>query len=179
MIESLNTLDQSIFDEVITLDIDCEQLASLEMGCHGTSESDKVFEKLHNNGMNGRPAIYWFEITSDHTAEMIRNSYSLLKERIGSRTIPAINKVYDRDSKVLYVGKGQANISGRMFLHLGYQKMGQSQGLQLSHWDYLGELKGLKLRINIIYLPAEMKALCSVYELKIAQEFHPILGKHR
>jgi len=179
IIQSLNDIPQDTFDKVVSIEILCEDLARLDATCHGTEESSKVFTYLHNNGMNKMPAVYWFEIISDHTALDIRTAFDDLRTSEILRSVPAISKRYNQDSKVLYVGKGKANLSGRMFLHLGYQLKGSSQGLQLCHWNYDGVLKGLKLRINIIYLPANLAELASTFELKLAKELQPILGKHR
>lgn len=169
-----------IFDNIVSLDFACDKLATFEQGAHAVPESSKIFEVLHNNGLNGSPAVYWFEITSDHNAIQIRQSFAKLKESIGARKTPAVYKEFDQSSKILYVGKGNENISGRMFLHLGYEpKHTHLQGLQLCHWDYLGDLKGLCLRLNIIYLPLDMKVLAPVFEYKLAKTLNPILGKHR
>ncbi|CAH0280672.1 hypothetical protein SRABI27_03765 [Pedobacter sp. Bi27] len=182
LLGSLLHLQQNpqIFDSIISMDIACDQLAPLAEGVHASAESDRICRVLHNNGLNEAPAVYWFEIISDHTADQIRNSYIQHRETIGERKMPAIYKNYQQDSKILYVGKGNTNISGRMFLHLGYEpKQIHLQGLQLCHWDYLSELKGLVLRLNIVYLPLNMTALTSVFEYHLAKTLKPILGKHR
>lgn len=179
LIQTLQNVEETGFNENVSLEIDCENLAKFSEGCHGTEESKKVFTLLHNNGLNKRPAVYWFEIISDHTGENIRSHYEQLKLKIGSRTIPATNNKYEVASKVLYVGKGVSNLSGRMFMHLGYEKNDKQQGLQLCHWDYTGELKGLKIKLNIMYLSVDLKDIAPLYELKLAKELKPILGRHK
>jgi len=131
------------------------------------------------NGRDGDPAVYWIEIKSEHSAEQIRTGYQNLKMIIGDRKIPAINKHYDKESKILYVGKGKFLLAGRMYIHLGYEQRPVMQGLNLCRWDYTGELTGLQLQLNIIYLPKNLEMLASVLELKIARKLRPILGKHR
>lgn len=180
LLESLQAFDPNDFDKIVSLDIECEKIASFDQDCHDSPESSKVFTLLHNN-KNRNPAVYWFEITSEHTAKQIRDSYGDLQNKTsGLRTIPAINDKYNADSKVLYVGKGNENLSGRMFLHFGYEKKRTNlQGLQLCHWDYSGALKGLKLRLNLIYLPDHLKVFAPVFENELARKFQPILGKHK
>lgn len=179
MLEKLKDSPET-FENIVTIEVDCDQLAPFGLGAESSPESAKVFRNLHNNSLNGSPAVYWFEITSAHTASQIRQGFEYLKTSIGNRKIPAANKSYDLNSRVLYVGKGISNISGRMFLHFGYEpKYVHLQGLQLCHWDYAGELKGLNLRLNIIYLPNEMSMLAPLFENKLAEVLRPILGRHR
>lgn len=180
LLNTLTNLEDSKLTDVLSFEVNCEKLAKFEDGCHGTEESSKIFEILHNNGFNDKPAVYWFEITSNHTAEEIRGEFNELRKNIGIRKIPAINKSYLKNSKILYVGKGKSNISGRMFLHFGYEpKFVHLQGLQLCHWNFSQALKGLTLRLNIVYMNEDCKEIISLFEYYLAKDINPILGKHR
>ncbi|MFD2967747.1 hypothetical protein [Sphingobacterium bambusae] len=179
MVNALSKLKSDDLRDTVTIEIACEKLAAFDLGCQGTEESSKIFRTLHNNGCNDLPAVYWFEIISEHSAQQIREQYSVLKESIGTRTIPSFNKRYDKTSKILYVGKGKQNISGRMFLHLGYEKQKINlQGLQLCHWDYSGVLKGLTLRLNIVYFPKDFREIVPYFERSLAKDILPLIGRH-
>lgn len=179
-LNALTELKNAELENVLTIEVDCEKLAKFNDGCHGTEESSKVFRLLHNNGLNEHPAVYWFDIISDHSAEEIRSHYTIFKDRIENRTIPAVYKNSVASSKVLYVGKGKGNISGRMFLHFGYEeKKMHLQGLQLCHWDFSGILKGLRLKLNIVYFNKDFKEIVPFFERNLAKEINPILGKHK
>ena len=179
LLNALTKLGTAPFDDIFTIDINCAQLAAYESGCHGSAESSRIISTLHAHTGSAGPAVYWYEIISDHSATQIREHFETLKEAMGHRKLPATKKNYEKGSKVLYVGKGNANISGRMFLHLGYETRHiHLQGLQLCHWDYHGELCSLRLRLNIIFLPMDMTAFAPLFERRLADAFNPILGRH-
>lgn len=117
------------------------------------------------------PAVYWFDIESDHKSQDL---YDYIAKQPKGR-FPAFKKPpFKCTSRTLYVGKAKDNLAGRLRMHLGFEKTGQ--GLQLCHWPHK---KGLKLKLNVIYLPIELQPLASVFELKVAQKLNPILGKHK
>jgi len=175
LIVALQDLDQNTLNNIISLELDCDSLPSFEEGWNSRLETKSLITYLHENN-NDKPAVYWIEIISDHDAKAIYDPYPNLTTVL-KRKIPAYKKTFKMwESKVLYVGKVKDNMAGRMILHLGYKNVASMQGLQLCHWTHL---KGLKLRLNIIYLPSTLGVLAGVFEFKMAQELHPILGKHR
>ena len=176
LLKNLQKFQDETFEEVLSFDVDCETLIPFLPGKHG---SDAIFYQLHNFN-NDRPAVYWFEISSKHTAKDIRDAYPDIQSQAGVRKTPSIYKGQTFESKVLYVGKGKKNISGRMFLHFGFEPIKVNlQGLQLCHWDFNSALKGLKLKLNIIYLPKEMVLFTPIFERCLADNLKPILGRHQ
>lgn len=176
LLKDLQNFQKETFEEVLSFDVECETLIPFPAGKHG---SDKIFYQLHNF-KNDHPAVYWFEISSSHTAKDIRDAYPGIQSCAGARKTPSIYKGQTFESKVLYVGKGKKNISGRMFLHFGFEpKKLNLQGLQLCHWDFNTALKGLKLKLHIIYLPKEMVHFIAIFERCLADNLKPILGRHQ
>lgn len=176
LLKNLQKFQDETFEKVLSFDVDCETLIPFPPGKHG---SDAIFHQLHNFN-NDHPAVYWFEISSKHTAKNIRDAYPDIQARAGARKTPSIYKGQTFESKVLYVGKGKKNISGRMFLHFGFEpKKINLQGLQLCYWDFNTTLKGLKLKLNIIYLPKEMVLFTPIFERCLADSLKPILGRHQ
>jgi len=121
------------------------------------------------------PCLYWFEILSKNTHEEIRQKLIEYKHTPCVRANSAMWKYTIPNSKYLYVGKVKKGISGRIVTHLGYNKNPHTSGLQLFHWS-----KGmnLKLKLNVMEFIPEMADLMGIVELKIAQNLHPIIGKH-
>lgn len=123
---------------------------------------------------NNAPAIYWIEILSEHTAKDILYFYGDFKKSLIRKT-PAYNKGFNNwNTKVLYVGKAQANIAGRMIIHLGYEGRDNMQGLQLCHWKHI---QSLRIRLNVIYLSSSLSMLAQVFENQLAKRLKPILGR--
>lgn len=177
--KSLNHLTEGSFKQIISYDLDCGILPEFISGyqsCVTTTGFIKAIETENESGYRNKPALYWFEITSNHTANEIYESVIELKKTI-NRNLPAHKQVLkDVHSNILYVGKVKRNLAGRMLLHLGYNGSASPQGLQLCHWI---NKAGLKLKLNVIYLPEDLAALASVFELGLANDLNPILGKHR
>lgn len=134
------------------------------------------FKVLFDNlkSMKG-PVLYWLEILSKNTHEEIRNKLTEYKNAPGVRANSALWKYTVPNSKYFYVGKVKKGISGRIVTHLGYNKNPDTSGLQLFHWS-----KGmnLKLKLTVMEFIPEMVDLMGIIELKVAQNLHPIIGKH-
>lgn len=172
--DSMNQVTPDSFSNIETYEIDCNLLPSFEDGFLSSKDTETLLRTLEKS--NTLPAVYWFEIVSDHTAKIIYDPYPAIK-RESIRSLPAFKIGFKNwDSKILYVGKVKNNISGRMFVHLGYHAKVTYQGLHLCHWSHL---TGLKLRLNIIYLPQNLGILTSVFEMQLAASLNPILGKHK
>jgi hypothetical protein len=171
--ESINQLTSTSFDNIFSYDLDCTLLNDFgkqSIQCETTLKFIKDIEE-HNH----LPAVYWFEIVSDHDSKEIYTSVVDLK-KTSIRNMPAFKKHLKDYSSVLYVGKVKKNLAGRMLLHLGYNTAPSVQGLQLCHWP---NKDGLNLKLNVIYLPQDLDMLAGVFEVQIAKELNPILGKHR
>lgn len=84
-------------------------------------------------------------------------------------------KHFDPESDCLYVGKVKKTIWGIIIQHLGYYKVKQTQGLQLFHWA-----KGLNLilEIHMYEFEENIEELISIFEIELAKEKKPIIGKH-
>lgn len=153
--------------------IDCDSLNDfMNIDIRKSSDHRELFDTLKN--MKG-PVLYWFEILSENTHDEIRQKLIEYKNTPDVRSNSAMWNYTVENSKFLYVGKVKKGISGRIVTHLGYSKNPQTSGLQLFHWS-----KGLsmKLKFHAMEFIPEMADLMGVIELKVAQNLHPIIGKH-
>lgn len=151
----------------------CDSLGDfMNNDIRNSTDFKQLFDILKS--MKG-PCLYWFEILSENTHEGIRHKLTEYKNNPGARANSAMWSYTVPNSKYLYVGKVKKGVSGRMVTHLGYNKNPQTSGLQLFHWS-----KGmnLKLKLNVMEFIPEMADLMGVIELKVAQNLHPIIGKH-
>jgi hypothetical protein len=173
--DALKQHSDSIFQDVKTYDIDCSSMPAFEH--FGFKKSPHLNEVIYNldSYRNSDPAIYWIEILSEHSAKDIHIPYGGFKKSLVRKT-PAYNKGFNNwGTKILYVGKAQSNIAGRMILHLGYEGRDNLQGLQLCHWKHI---QNLRIRLNVIYLPSSLAMLAQVFENQLAKILKPILGRH-
>lgn len=153
--------------------IDCDSLGDfMNNDVRKSPDYKTLFNVL--NSMKG-PVLYWFEIISENTHDEIRQKLIEYKNTPGVRANSAMWKYTVANSKYFYVGKVKKGISGRIVTHLGYNKNPHTSGLQLFHWS-----KGmnLKLKLSVMEFIPEMADLMGVIELKVAQNLHPIIGKH-
>lgn len=123
--------------------------------------------------ING-PCIYWFEIMGNTNPEKIREEISRYREK-NIKSVPAMRKNFDINSKALYVGKVKKSFWNRIIQHLGYYINDRTQGLQLYHW---AEDCNLTLKLHVYEFENEMSNLMGPFEYKLARELRPILGKH-
>ncbi len=153
--------------------IDCDTLGDfMHTDVRKSSEFKSLFDTLKS--MKG-PVLYWFEILSENTHAQVRGKLTEYKNMSDARANSAMRNYTVPDSKYLYVGKVKKGICGRIVTHLGYNKSHKTSGLQLYHWS---KNMNLKLRLHTIEFIPEMADLISVVELKLAQNLHPIIGKH-
>ncbi|MBC9812381.1 hypothetical protein H9Y05_07830 [Crocinitomicaceae bacterium CZZ-1] len=151
----------------------CDSLKDfMNIDVRNSTDHKVLFNNLKS--MKG-PVLYWFEILSENTHEEIRQKLIEYKNTSGVRASSAMWSYTVPNSKYLYVGKVKKGISGRMVTHLGYNKNPDTSGLQLFHWS-----KGmnLTLKLSVMEFIPEMADLMGVIELKVAQNLHPIIGKH-
>lgn len=154
--------------EVETYDLDCN---TLPLTLDEFNKKSAFITEIATNYT--KPAVYWFEITSESDTKEI---YDFVAQQTNSdRKYPAYKKTFNNDeSNILYVGKVKNNLAGRMRMHLGFERTGQ--GLQICHWPHK---TGLILKLHVIYLPENLEMLANVFELKLASALNPILGKHK
>ena len=153
--------------------IECDKLENyMNIDIRKSDKFKDLFLKLKS--MKG-PVIYTFKILSGNEHKEIREKLIAYKGTKDPRASSALRKYTVPGSSYLYVGKVKSNISGRIINHLGYSKNKDTSGLQLFHWTK--EL-GLKLELSITEFIPEMADLMGVIELKVAQNYHPIIGKH-
>jgi len=63
-------------------------------------------------------------------------------------------------------------IASRIFHHLGYYRVGSTQGLQLCHWSKH------KLKLSVVQFPKEAEPYLNIIEKLFALKFKPLLGRH-
>lgn len=156
-------------------------LTYLDVNIREESPLKGLFEALDKKTKN---CIYWFEVDNIFIGNQIKILLDVNREilKLKGRKVPVHNK--NKDSKILYVGVRQggitlkwnmSNISGRIREHLGYYKVGSTQGLQFGHWarhlDYNVKLKV----VEFDDLPNEY---LTAIEKLLAFRLKPLFGTH-
>jgi DNA-binding ferritin-like protein (Dps family) len=156
-------------------------------------KKSKRVEDILNEHKN-IPILYWFsfneifnkqkELRQDYEPKYkeIQNLlYSNIKEDYKDnnlkfrKAMSSFKTNYDENSKVLYVGKVEKGIWGRLAVHSGWGSSPKTAGLQLRHW-YNFKKYG-DLTFNYIILDKNMKYFASVLESELRNELKPLLGK--
>lgn len=134
-----------------------------------------------------KPCLYWFEADDRAAAKHFISSLDAFRagQELDThrRIVPTVNMNLRSgvDTQVLYVGKrnggyrkkdGLSNIAGRINIHLGYYKVGTTQGLQLAHWSKH------KINLNVLELPDHAAEYLPVLEKLLAQKLKPLCGRH-
>ena len=141
-----------------------------------------TFDSLDKKQSN---CIYWFETEDSDACKLLQKMLDDQRNNLytNKRTVPVKN--FNVNSKVLYVGIRQggktkkhnnmSHLSGRIRVHLGYYKVGSTQGLQLAHWA-----RNIDCKINLKVV--EFKELPNEYlntiEKIVAFKLKPLCGKH-
>lgn len=171
--ESLSIVENNGPKTYFQHDFDCSFFQDWNLSdIRYSKEHSDVFDKL---GAITGPVVYWFEIISPTTSEVIRKIISDYKYSEGAKSVPALKKKFLKESRVLYVGKVKRNFWGRVIQHLGYYHVKRTQGLQLYHW---AKDLGLQVRLHAYEFEPEMEDLVSIFELDFARSLRPITGKH-
>lgn len=180
-------IDEVVTEQIVTLErlkeqgvktsysfpIDCKELADYNAVDIRDSQAFKEhFIKLMS--MKG-PVLYWFEIISDTNRGEIRSAIEQYAMTNNAKATPALKKYVNLTSKCLYVGKVKRNFWGRVIQHLGFYKVGATQGLQLYYW---AKELDLKLKLHSYEFEHEMNDLIALFELELAKRKDPIIGKH-
>jgi hypothetical protein len=187
----LSGLKESQFKQSSGFPINCTNLptSGSEKNIYHHDNYKVLFEELEQ--IKESPCVYWFELKESGHGQAILSSLKLyfekwkneknagtLKKLRKYRAIPAMKeRSSDINTNILYVGKVKRDLKGRMVPHLGYYHTSpDTQGLQLCHWA-----KAFKLNItfNYIQLPEGLQDIAGYYEMKLARELKPLLGKHK
>lgn len=121
------------------------------------------------------PVLYWYEIISNHSNDEIINSLQMYEQKQNHRAIPVFFKGYNKNTRILYVGKCKGKFWGRVIQHLGYFKIPTTQGLQLYHWAK--ELH-LEVKLHALEFTEDMADIMPIVESYFAKKLHPLVGKH-
>jgi len=173
VIEQLQKMLKNGVKSPQTHQIDCSDLADYSaVDIRKSERFQKLFDELVK--VKG-PALYWFELVSDHGAAAIISALEDYKQTAEPRATPALRNTQTSTSRILYVGKVKKNLWGRLIQHLGFYKVPATQGLQLFHW---AKSPGLSLNFNYIEFGDEMADIMPLMEYAFAKHYHPLVGKH-
>lgn len=128
------------------------------------------------------PCLYMFEIVSPNVEEVFKTYKAFADEQdkikgIGRRSCSSINNSYSKkenEPQILYIGKSEKPIDGRIVVHFGYYEKGVA-GLQLVYWG-----KEIKLKVNVHVfelLDKEMQPYLEALEKLFFIQLRPIIGK--
>jgi len=174
LLESLEAIKTTGAKQYYTFIIDCDTLKDYN---HNDIRTSPEYIDTFNVLMDLKgPVLYWFEIVSDTPGEVIRNSISQYSKDGNSKATPALKKTFVADSRCLYVGKVKRDVWGRMIQHLGFYKESRTQGLQIFHWS---KGLGLNLRVHLYVFESDISEIVSVFEIALAKNKNPIIGKHK
>lgn len=167
-----NSITKESFKNRYSLAFDCEYLPELSAGesCCTEPGLDKYFATIQQIN---EPTVYWFTIKSHHDSKRVYVKMLAARKSV-HRKFPA-QVEYRGDSKVLYVGKVNSDLSSRLITHLGYDERPDRQGLQLFHW---ARKMGLKLELNCVVLKKELKDFIYFFEAQLSRELKPLIGKY-
>lgn len=142
---------------------------------HDITKSDQYRELIKELMEIKGPVLYWYEIISNHSNDEIINSLQMYEQKQNHRAIPVFFKGYNRNTRILYVGKCKGKFWGRVIQHLGYFKIPTTQGLQLYHWAK--ELH-LEVKLHALEFTEDMADIMPIVESYFAKKLHPLVGKH-
>lgn len=172
-LRSLENLRKNDVCREFSCDLKCEELGDfLNFDIRDSLQYHNLFKELQE--IKG-PVLYWYEITSDHSNDEIIEALQRYEQQQDHRAIPVIYKGYNRDTRILYVGKCKENFWGRVIQHLGYFKTPTTQGLQLYHWAK--ELH-LEVKLYALEFAVDMTDILPIVESYFAKRLHPLVGKH-
>jgi len=128
------------------------------------------------------PCLYMFELVSPDV-ETVFETYKLFVDKqdnikgVGKRSYSSINNSFlkkENEPQILYVGKSEKPIDGRIVVHFGYYEKGVA-GLQLVYW---GKEIGLKVNLHVFELVnKEMQPYLEALEKLFFIQLKPIIGK--
>ena len=128
------------------------------------------------------PCLYVFELINPD-ATTVFNAYKAFiknhaeKNLKSKRACSSINETFIKDEnkpKILYVGKSEKPIDGRIVVHFGYYEKAVA-GLQLIHW---GKSINLKINIHVFeLLNNNIQTSLDALEKVFFTQLKPIIGK--
>ncbi len=144
-------------------------------------EFKSIFEKLEK--IQNSPCLYVFEVISENSTNEIITKL----KNFGNQTekvIPKLKSKIPQNSKILYVGKVNNMVWGRLITHLGFHthknngipRVSINHGLQLFFWT---KEIGLELKFTVIEFEQNMKDVLPFLEKRLADKLNPIIGKHK
>ena len=172
-ITSLENLRKSDVCIEFSCILKCEELKDYIN--HDITESDQYYELFKELMEIKGPVLYWYEIISNHSNDEIINSLHIYEQQHNHRAIPVFYKGYDRNTRILYVGKCKEKFWGRVIQHLGYFNTPTTQGLQLYHWAK--EIR-LEVKLHALEFTKDMADIIPIVESYFAKRLHPLVGKH-
>lgn len=128
------------------------------------------------------PCLYVFELLGPDTHLVFEKYKKFVHDQKASETInprnaSSISKNYfskENEAHVLYIGKSEKPIDGRIIVHFGYYEKGVA-GLQLVYW---GKEIGLKLNLHVFeLLNQKTQNYLEVLEKLLFIQLKPIIGK--
>ncbi len=203
--QAINLMDDEFAEQIIKkaheLKIKAEKLPEIEIKWNKPFEfqcNDLLFDGNINNQCsviqsfinclkNDLPAIYYFEILSEHSQKTIiekirfykKNAYDKNNNDVKRRSICKIPKKNDENfnnepnSRCLYCGSIKIGLHKRFKEHLGFGNE-STYSLQLVHWA-----KDIILRLNFHYAYLEKnKEYTELLEEALTDYLNPLLGKH-
>ena len=142
---------------------------------HNITESIQFCELFKELMEIKGPVLYWYEVISNHSNDEIINSLQMYERKQTLRSIPDIYKEYNKNSRILYVGKCKEKFWGRVIQHLGYFNTPTTQGLLLYHWAK--ELH-LEVKLHAFVFTKDIADIIPIVESYFAKRLHPLVGKH-
>lgn len=172
-IQSLENLRDNDVHKTFTYDFNCEDLEDYS-NCD-KKKSYKLKELFDGIEKIKGPVLYWYEVTSDHSDDVILNALQEYGKQERHRAIPAFHKKSNKYTKILYVGKCKNNFKNRVIQHLGYAKTEATQGLQLFYW---AKDLCLGLKLHALEFDNDMAEIMLIVESYFAKKLNPLIGKH-
>ncbi|UPZ36497.1 hypothetical protein MUB18_20640 [Sphingobacterium sp. PCS056] len=172
------------FKHIIIPEYDCSRLP--EIGTNGKNLPENLkhefFSHLHqfdqvDGNINDFPCIYAFELIDILDGDRVLQAFTQVDKVLIQRTIPALKSQPPKDSKYLYLGKVETAVGNRLVTHLGYYVQPGNHGLQLAYW-MKDILPAIKIRVHIFRFEKKFKPYLTAFEVIMAKELKPIIGKH-
>ncbi|WP_192820959.1 hypothetical protein [Rufibacter sp. LB8] len=157
-----------------TFEVDCKDLE--DYNHIDIRDSEKFKETFSQLKKVTGPVLYWFEIISDIDNQAIIAELTKYINLGDYKSVPALKKTLNFDTRALYVGKVKTQFWGRLIQHLGYYKVKATQGLQLYYW---AKNLPIKFKIHVYEFEKNMADLMPIVENALAKELKPLIGKHK
>jgi len=173
-----------LYKHILIPEFDCSLLPHYKTNGNNLPEEIKrvFFSYLHQfdeteGYINSFPCIYVFELANENNKERVIQAFQDQQKQKTDRILPAL-KMSIPDSRYLYVGKVQKEVGGRLVTHLGYYQSAGNHGLQLAYWAK--ELSpSLKINVHVFRFDVEFKPYISAFEVIMARQLNPLIGKHK